>query len=185
MLNELYDETKLRMNETIDHYQRQFGTIRTGRASPTLVDGIRIDYYGTPTPLKQVAKISTPEPSLIVIQPWDSSITQTIEKAIQKSDLGLVPNSDGKIIRINIPALTEERRQQLVKLVKKIVEEGRVALRNIRRDTNETIKELLKEKEITEDDSHKALDKIQVLTDDFIKKMEQIGLEKEKEILNF
>lgn len=185
MLNELYNETKVRMNETIDHYQRLFSTVRTGRASPALVDGIKMDYYGTPTPLKQIAKISTPEPNLIVIQPWDTSITGLIEKAIHKSDLGLVPNSDGKIIRITVPALTEERRQQLVKHVKKLVEEGRVAMRNIRRDMNESIKELLKEKEITEDDNRKALDKIQNMTDEFIKKLEVVGVEKEKEILNF
>jgi ribosome recycling factor len=185
MLNEIYAEAELRMKETIEHYQRQFAGVRSGRANPGLVDGIRIDYYGTQTPLKQIAKISTPESNLIVIQPWDATVTSVIEKAINKSDLGLVPNSDGKIIRINVPALTEERRQQLVKQVKKMVEEGRVGLRNIRRDSNETIKELLKEKEISEDDSHKALDKVQKLLDDYIVKMEAVGNEKEKEILNF
>jgi ribosome recycling factor len=185
MLTEVYDDAKHRMIETIDHYQKQFNTVRTGRATPGLVDGIKIDYYGTMTPLKQIAKVATPESNLIVIQPWDASITSIIEKAIQKSDLGFVPNSDGKIIRINVPALTEERRKQLVKLVKKMIEEGRVALRNIRRDSNETIKELLKEKEISEDDSRKAQDKVQELTDDFIKKMEEVGNQKEKEILDF
>jgi ribosome recycling factor len=185
MLNEIYDEATLRMKETIEHYERQFASVRTGRANPGLVDSIRIDYYGTQTPLKQVAKISTPEPALIVIQAWDASITSIIEKAIQKSDLGLVPNSDGKIIRINVPALTSERRQQLVKLVKKMVEEGRVALRNIRRDSNELIKELVKDKSISEDESHKGHDRIQTLTDEYIKKIEAVGVSKEKEIMDF
>ncbi len=184
MINEIYDETKLRMDDSIEHSTRQFATVRTGRASTALLDSIKVDYYGTISPLKQVAKIAVPEASLLVIQPWDNSIIGDIEKAIQKSDLGLVPNSDGKIIRISIPALTEERRIQLVKVVKKMTEEGRVAIRNIRRDSNDSIKDFLKEKEISEDDAHRGYDRIQEVTDEFIKKIDALGAEKEKDVLD-
>mgnify|MGYP000924419613 CR=1 FL=1 len=185
MIKDVNEETILKMEETLDHYQRQYSSVRTGRANSALVEHIKVDYYGTPTPIKQVAKISIPEPTLIVIQPWDASVTTQVEKAIQKSDTGLVPNSDGKLIRINIPALTEERRQQLVKVVKKMTEEGRVALRNIRREANDQIKQILKDKEVTEDEAHKGYDEIQKLTDDYIKKLDAAGLAKEKEILDF
>jgi len=182
MINETYEDAELRMVETIDHYKRQFSTVRTGRASPGLVENLKVDYYGASTPLKQVAKIAIPEPALIVIQPWDASVVNNIERTIQKSDLGLVPNSDGKIIRINIPALTDERRQQLIKLVKKMTEEGRVAIRNIRRDSNESIKSFLKDKDISEDDAHKGYDRIQELTNDFISNLDELGRKKEEEI---
>ncbi len=183
MISEILDEAILRMDDSVDHYKRQFSTVRTGRASAGLVDGIKVDYYGTLTPLKQVAKISIPESSLIVIQPWDASIISIIERAILKSDLGLMPSSDGKIIRINIPPLTEERRKQLVKLIKKMTEEGRVALRNIRRDSNDAIKAALKDKSITEDEAHEGYDNIQEKTDEYIKKMDEIGSKKEEEIM--
>ncbi|MBN1356037.1 ribosome recycling factor [bacterium] len=184
MISEVVDDAKQRMIETIEHYKRQFSTIRTGRASAGLLDNIRIDYYGTPTPIKQMAKIAVPEPALIVIQPWDASALPNIERAILKSDLGLQPNSDGKIIRLSVPPLTEERRQQLVKLVKKLTEEGRVAIRNIRRDANENLKEFLKEKEISEDEAHKGYDDIQEITDEYIEKIDKVGVDKEDEILN-
>jgi ribosome recycling factor len=184
MINEVMEDAKRRMAESIEHYKRQFSTIRTGRASAALLDNIRVDYYGTMSSIKQVAKIAVPEPALIVIQPWDATIVPNIERAILKSDLGLQPNSDGKIIRLSVPPLTEERRQQLVKLVKKMTEEGRISIRNIRRDANETIKEFLKEKEISEDQAHKGYDQTQEITDDYIKKLDKVGSDKEEEIMD-
>ena len=184
MIDDIFAESELRMDETIEHYKRQFSTVRTGRASTGLVENIKASYYGNPTPLKQMAKISVPEPALIVIQPWDGTALNEIERAIQKSDTGLVPNSDGKIIRINVPPLTEERRKKMVKIVKKMAEEARVAIRNIRRDANESIKSLLKDKEISEDDAHKNLDKIQDLTNQKIENMDKISQAKEIEILD-
>lgn len=184
MIDEIFEETKKRMMETIEHYKRQFSTVRTGRASPGLVENLRVDYYGTPTSLKQMAKISIPEATLIVIQPWDASSLKDIERAIQQSNMGLVPNSDGKIIRINIPPLTEERRMQLVKSVKKTTEEGRVAIRNIRRDANDTVKMFLKEKEISEDEAHEANDEIQEITNDYIEKINEVGQDKESEVMD-
>ncbi len=183
MINEIYDDAKQRMNDSIEHYKSRFATVRTGRASAGLVENIRVSYYGASTPLKQMAKIAVPEPNLLVIQPWDASAITEIERAIMKSDLGFMPNSDGKIIRINIPALTEERRLKLVKMVKKMTEEGRVAIRNIRRDANDSIKAFLKDKEISEDEAHEGYDKIQELTDEFIKKIDALGAAKEKDIL--
>jgi ribosome recycling factor len=183
MLDDVYNDAKSRMQDTIEHYKRQFSTVRTGRASPGLVENIRVDYYGTPTPLKQIAKIAIPEPSLIVIQPWDASALPNIERAIQMSDIGMMPNSDGKIIRLSVPVLTEERRKDLVKMVKKMTEEGRIAIRNIRRDANDTLKGFLKDKEISEDETHEGYDKIQKLTDDYIEKMDETGLAKEDELM--
>lgn len=183
MVEDVYNDAKSRMRDTIEHYKRQFSTVRTGRASPGLVENIRIDYYGTPTPLKQVAKIAIPEPNLIVIQPWDANALNGIEKAIQLADIGMVPNSDGKIIRLNVPALTEERRLSLVKMVKKMTEEGRVAIRNIRRDANDMLKSFLKDKDISEDDAHEGHDRIQKLTDEFIEKIDEVGEAKEKELM--
>lgn len=183
MVDDVYNDSKTRMLETIEHFKRQFSTVRTGRASPGLVENIRVDYYGTPTPLRQIAKIAIPEPALIVIQPWDANALPGIEKAIQTSDIGMMPNTDGKIIRLNVPALTEERRKNLVKMVKKMTEEGRVAIRNIRRDANDTLKSFLKDKDISEDDAHEGYDKIQLLTDDFIKKIDELGSAKEAELL--
>ena len=183
MIDDVYSDAKTRMSETIDHYKRQFSTVRTGRASTGLVENLRVDYYGTSTPLKQMAKIAVPEPNLIVIQPWDTTALPAVEKAIQTSDLGMVPNNDGKIIRLNVPILTEERRIQLVKLIKKMTEEGRVAIRNIRRDANDTIKSFLKDKDISEDDAHAGYDRIQEVTNDYIEKIDELGKNKEEELM--
>jgi len=172
-----------KMDSALEALKKEFGTIRTGRASLALLDGIKIDYYGTLTPLQQLASLSVPESRQIAIQPWEQKIISDIEKAIMKSDLGLTPTNDGKIIRINIPTLTEERRKQLVKVVKKNAEDSRVAIRNIRRDINEEIKKLEKDKHISEDDTKKSLDEIQRLTDTYIKKIDEILQHKEKEIM--
>jgi ribosome recycling factor len=185
MLTETYDDAKDRMEKSLVALKREFNRVRTGRASASLLDGIRLDYYGTPTPLNQLSSISTPEPRLILIQPWDPQALPDIEKAILKSELGLNPNNDGKILRIAIPPLTEERRKELVKVVHKMAEENKVALRSIRRDANEMVKDLKKEKEITEDDAFKAQDEIQEITDGFVKRIDKMAEDKEKEILEF
>ena len=183
MLNEIYDDARERMTKTLKNLESEYKRLRTGRASTALVEHIRVEYYGTPTPLNQLATITVPEPRTIMIQPWDLSVVAEVEKAILKSDLGLTPNNDGKIIRINVPPLTEERRQELVKVVKKMAEEAKVALRNIRRDANEMIKEMKKEKQISEDDQFRGQEKIQKLTDEFVKKVDELLEKKEKEIL--
>jgi ribosome recycling factor len=183
MLDEILEDAKQRMEETRDHLKREFALVRTGRASSALLDGIRVDYYGVPTPLKQVASISVPEASLIVIQPWDVSILEAIEKAILRSELGLTPNSDGKIIRLPVPPLTEERRKELVKQVRRMAEETRIAARNIRRDANDTIKELLKEKEISEDMAHRSYAEVQKLTERIIGEIDKLLEKKEAEVL--
>lgn len=183
MIDDVYNDAKTRMQDTIEHYKRLFSTVRTGRASPGLVENIRVDYYGVQTPLKQIAKIAIPEPNLIVIQPWDTSALSSIEKAIQISDIGMTPNSDGKIIRLNVPILTEEKRIGLVKMVKKMTEEGRVAIRNVRRDANDVLKGFLKEKSISEDNAHEGYDRIQKLTDEFIEKIDKLGEAKENEVM--
>jgi ribosome recycling factor len=185
MIESIYTETKDRMGKTITALENELKRVRTGRASLSLLDGIRVDYYGTPTPINQTASLSVPESRLIAIQPWDVSSIKEIEKAIMKSDLGLTPSNDGKIVRISIPPLTEERRKELVKVVNKICEEHRVAVRNIRRDSNEYLKGMKKDGEISEDDAFKAQDQIQKITDDFIKKIDEKYKEKEKEILEF
>jgi len=174
---------KARMEKVVSDLQHEMAGIRTGRASISLLDGIRVDYYGVPTPINQVATLHVPEPSLITVQPWDVSQIGPIEKAIRASDLGLNPSNDGKIIRVPIPPLTEERRKQLVKHLHGITEEHRVAVRNVRRDANESIKKLLKDKLISEDDERRAYDSIQKLTDEYIQKVEQASKAKEKEIL--
>ena len=185
MIAETLEETKDRMGKTIAALENELKRVRTGRASLALLDGIRADYYGTATPLDQMASLSVPESRLITIQPWDASAIKEIEKAILKSDLGLTPNSDGKLIRISIPPLTEERRKELVKRVNKISEEHKVAIRNIRRDSNEMLKAFKKDGEISEDDAFKGQDEVQKITDEFIKKIDVIYGEKEKEILEF
>jgi ribosome recycling factor len=174
---------KTRMEKAISDLQHDMAAIRTGRASLGLLDHIRVDYYGTPTPLNQVANLHVPEPSLITIQPWDVSQIGSIEKAIRVSDLGLNPSNDGKIVRLPIPPLTEERRKELVKKLHGAAEHHRVAVRNIRRDGNEAVKKLLKDKKITEDDDKKAHDEIQKLTDSYMGKIDQLAKTKEKEIL--
>lgn len=174
---------KTRMEKAIADFQHEMASIRTGRASVNLLDGIRVDYYGTPTPLNQVGTLHVPEPSMITVQPWDISMIGAIEKAIRASDLGLNPSNDGKIIRVPIPPLTEERRKELVKKLHHMAEDHRVAMRNIRRDANEALKKLLKDKLISEDDERRALDEVQKLTDANIAKLDQMAKLKEKEIL--
>jgi len=171
------------MQGAIDALKKEFAGIRTGRASMALLDGIVIDYYGTPTPVQQLASLTIPESRQIAIQPWEQKLIPEIEKAIMKSDLGLTPMNDGKTIRINIPILTEERRKQLVKLVKKRAEESKIAVRNIRRDSNEELKKLEKGEHISEDEVKKEHDEIQKITDSFIKKIDELAEHKEKEIM--
>ncbi|MFH0810698.1 MAG: ribosome recycling factor [Pseudomonadota bacterium] len=162
-----------------------FGRIRTGRASLSLLDGVRVDYYGSQMPLNQIASLSIPEPRAILISPWDSKVIGEIERALLKSELGLTPMSDGKIVRINIPALTAERRKDLAKVVRKMAEEAKVGIRNIRRDANELFKDLKKEKEISEDEQFRAQEDVQKLTDDYIKRIDEALGGKEKEIIEF
>ncbi len=176
-------DLEARMQKVIDNLKREFGRIRTGRASTALLDGLTIEYYGTTTPLTQVASVATPDARTITIQPWDRSAFGPVEKAIMASDLGLNPVNDGKIIRISMPPLTEERRKDLVKLAKKYTEEGKVAVRNIRRDGNETLKKMEKEKAITEDDLRKGQEDVQKLTDKHVAKCDEALAVKEKEIM--
>ena len=175
--------TKTQMNKALGDLHREMATIRTGRASPTILEGVRVSYYGTPTPLNQLANMSVPEPSLIMIQPWDVSQIGAIEKAILASDLGLNPANDGKLIRLAIPALTEERRKELVKHLHHMVEQHRVAVRNVRRDANEHLKHLEKDKKISEDAHHRSHDSVQKLTDSLIAQLDEAGKSKEAEIL--
>jgi ribosome recycling factor len=185
MIDSVYDDAQDKMADSIDALKNDFKKIRTGRASLALFEGMKISYYGTSTPLNQVASLSIPESRLIVINPWDQSIIGEIEKEILKSELGLTPMNDGKVIRISIPALTEERRKELVKVVHKIAEEHKISIRNIRRDSNELLKGLKKDGDISEDDFFRAQDKVQKITDDYIKSVDEICQEKEKEILEF
>jgi ribosome recycling factor len=185
MIKDLLDETEYRMNKAVDALRDDLVTIRTGRASPALVERLPVEYYGTPTPLNQLATISVPEPRLLAIRPWDPNALADIERAILKSELGLTPSNDGKIIRLTIPRLTEGRRQELVKIVGKRVEEGKIAIRNIRRDAIEDLRELESEKLVSEDEFYRAKDDIQEITDDFIVKMDEIGRDKEREIMEF
>ena len=181
----IFEDTRDRMAKSITALKNEIKRIRTGRASQALLDGIKVDYYGTMTPINQMASISVPESRLITIQPWDVSVIGNIEKAILKSDLGLTPTNDGKIIRIAIPPLTEERRKELVKIVSKTAEEYKVAIRNIRRDSNEQLKEFKKSGDISEDEAFKAQDQVQKITDEYIKLIDDAYQEKEKEILEF
>jgi ribosome recycling factor len=185
MIQAIYDESKDRMEKSIAALEKELKRVRTGRASLSLLDGIKVDYYGTPTPINQMASVAVPESRLITIQPWDLSVIKDIEKAILKTSLGLTPTNDGKIIRIAMPPLTEDRRKDLVKVVNKMGEDYKVAVRNVRRDTNEEFKALKKDSKISEDEAFKAQDQIQKLTDDYIKRIADICKEKEKEILEF
>lgn len=185
MIESIYQETTESMEKSIDSLKNEFKKVRTGRASLSILDGIRVEYYGTITPLNQMASLSIPESRLIIIQPWDISVIKDIEKAILKSDLGLTPSNDGKLIRISIPPLTEERRKELAKVVYKKSEEHRVAVRNIRRDSNELLKGLKKDGDISEDDAFRAQDQVQKITDKHIKLIDDVCKEKEKEILEF
>ena len=171
------------MHKAVEHYRHEVSTIRTGRASTSILDGLKIDYYGTLSPLTNVAHVTVPEGQLIVIQPFDPNTLEIIEKAIIISDVGLTPNNDGNVIRLNIPSLTEERRKELVKVVHKIIEEGRVAVRNIRRDANEHLKKYEKDHEISEDNLRRAMDNIQEMTNDHITELNQLQDSKEKEIM--
>jgi ribosome recycling factor len=183
MINELLQELRERMNKSVEALQDDLMGIRTGRASPALVEKLSVEYYGTLTPLNQMASIAAPEPRLLVIKPWDPSALSDIERAILKSDLGLTPMNDGKLIRLNVPRLTEERRRELVKLVSRRVEEGRIAIRNLRRDSLQDLKEFEKEKMISEDDFFRGKDDVQDLTDEFIKEIDEIGKRKEEELM--
>lgn len=183
MANQVIDQAKDRMHKAIQAYSRELASIRAGRANASLLDKVMVDYYGVPTPVNQLASISVPEARMLVIQPYDKTIIGDVEKAILKSDLGLNPTSDGSIIRIVIPPLTEERRKELVKVVKKESEEAKVAVRNIRRDANDELKKLEKNGEITEDELHRLSDDVQNLTNNHIAQIDQLTKDKEKEIL--
>lgn len=182
-MDEILLEAEEKMEKAIISLERDFGSLRTGRASTSLVDNIVVDYYGTPTPIKQMSSISIPDSRSITIQPWDKGAFAPIEKAIINSNLGLNPMNDGRVIRINIPMLTEERRKELVKLAKKYIEEAKVAVRNVRRDANEQIKKLEKAKDITEDECRSGQDEVQKLTDSYVAKADERGSAKEAEIM--
>ena len=183
MIDDILKDAQQKMHDVVERVGHTLGTIRTGRASLSLLDGIKVDYYGTLTPLNQVATLSIPDPTLIVAQPWDPSTISLIEKAIQKSDLGLNPANDGKVVRIPIPPLTEDRRKEMAKKVHTYAEEARTAIRQIRRDANDHTKKLQKEKKLSEDDERRAHDRVQKLTDDHIKMVDDLSSKKEKEVL--
>ena len=183
MLDNVYSEYRQKMTRTIEVLETEFARIRTARANPAILDGVKVDYYGQPTPLKQVASISVPEPRQIVVQPWDRSVLPEIEKALLKAELGLTPKVEANLIRLPIPALTEERRRELAKLCAKLTEDSRVAVRNLRREANDAVKKLEKDKKITEDDSKTGTKKIQEITDEFIKKLDGLLERKETEVL--
>ena len=183
MLENFFKKIENKMKTTIDALHKEFGSIRTGRASTSILNYVKVEYYGTLTPLNQVASLATPDSRLITIQPWDASILSAIEKAILKSDLGLTPSNDGKIIRLPIPALNEERRKELVKQTKKMAEECKISIRTTRREANEEIKKMEKNKEITEDEQHKLMDRIQKVTDIYITKIDEMQKGKEQEIM--
>ena len=185
MIDDIYQDTRESMSKTIEALKRELKRVRTGRASLSILDGIKVDYYGTLTPLNQMATLAVPESRLITIQPWDVSVIQDIEKAILKSDLGLTPANDGKILRISIPPLTEERRKELVRTVHKMCEDHKVSVRNARRDSNELLKSLKKDGDISEDEAFKAQDEVQKITDEHIKLIDECYTKKEKEILEF
>lgn len=183
MINEVIEETKDRMGKSEKAFEKELTKVRTGRASQSMLDGVRVDYYGTPTLLPQMATVSIPESRMITVKPWDLKVIKEVEKAILKANLGLTPSSDGKLIRISIPPLTEDRRKQIAKSASKICEDYKVAVRNIRRDSNEMIKDLQKEGDISEDDNFKGQKLIQEMTDLYTKKLDRIFAAKEKEIL--
>ncbi|MFS8651841.1 MAG: ribosome recycling factor [Caldibacillus sp.] len=183
MIDDLLKQTRERMNKAVQAYTRELATIRAGRANASLLDRVTVEYYGVPTPINQLAGISVPEPRMLVIQPYDKSVIDEMEKAILKSDLGVNPTSDGNVIRIVLPPLTEERRRELTKVVKKVSEEARVAVRNIRRDANDELKKMEKNGEISKDELHSYTDDIQKLTNEFIAKIDKLTEEKEAEIM--
>jgi ribosome recycling factor len=183
MIDETISDAEHRMQSAVSALDRELDSVRTGRARPALVETLKIEYYGTPTPLNQVASINAPEPHLITIQPWDKTQLGTIEKAIQKSDLGLTPTNDGNIIRLAIPALTEDRRKEFVKVVHKKVEDGRVAIRNVRRDSLEHLRKAQHDKEISDDEERRAQERLQKLTDRYVAEIDKHGHNKEQELL--
>jgi len=178
-----YAQLRSRMDKAVGDFQTNLASVRTGRASIHMLDQVKVDYYGTPTPLNQVGQLTTPDPNLIVIQPWDAGLIVEIEKALRTSDLGFNPNNDGKIIRVPIPPMTEDRRREVVKHLHRVLEDHRTAVRNIRRDGNDLIKKAAKDKKISEDEEKRSLDEIQKLTDEEIKKMEEMAKKKEVEIM--
>lgn len=183
MTNETIANAKARMSKALEDLRHELSTLRTGRATVGIFDHLRVDYYGVPTPLNQVATLGTPEPNLVTLQPWDTTLLAVLEKAIRTSDLGLNPVNDGKILRVPIPPLTEERRKDLVKHMHKVLENHRTAVRNIRRDANDELKHLLKDKKISEDEERRALESVQKLTDEIVSKVDEQGKSKETEIL--
>jgi len=185
MIEEIYQKAEEKMRKSVESVRSELAKIRTGKATPSLLDGIKVNYYGSQVPLKQVANLSVPEVRLIVVQPWDKSLLSEIERAILKSDLGLTPLNDGNVIRVPVPELTEERRKDLMKLVRKLGEEGKIAIRNIRRDANEQIKKGEKSGDIPEDDARRSIDDIQKLTDKHVKLIDELLEKKEKEIMEF
>ena len=185
MKAEIFEETKRKMSRVLEVMAQDLSRVRTGRASVALLEGIKVDCYGTTMPLPQVASLAAPEPRLLTVQPWDPSVLSDIEKAILKSDLGLTPTNDGKMIRLPIPALTTERRKELVKNIKKMGEDAKVALRNVRRDANDQFKKMKNDKQLSEDEAHKAQDEVQKITDEFIKKVDHLTVDKEEEIMTF
>lgn len=182
-LKDVHNDLKRRMEKAVADFQANLAATRTGRASVHLLDAVKIDYYGTYTPITQLAQVSTPEAQMILIQPWDPSVIAEIEKTLRSSDLGLNPQSDGKLIRVPIPPMTEERRREVVKHVNKVLEEHRTAVRNIRREGNDAVKKLAKDKKVSEDEEKRALEEVQKLTDDEIQRMEELSAKKEAEIM--
>ena len=182
-IKNLVSDARQRMDASVETVRRELSTMRTGRASLSMLDGIKVDYYGTPTPLNQVGNLSTPDPTLLAVQPWDPKLLPVIEKAIRTSDLDLNPQNDGKIIRIPVPALTDERRKALIKHAHRHAEEARVAIRNVRRDTNDHLKKLMKDHEVSEDDEKHGVAEVQKLTDQHIEKINEVLKKKETEIL--
>ena len=184
MIEDVIKETKPRMEGAVEDFKRKLGNVRTGRATVGILDGVSIDYYGTPTPLNQVASISVPEPQLLLVSPWDTSQSNAIEKAIRNADLGLNPSNDGKAVRVPIPPLTQERRKQMAKQIHEIAEEHRTGIRNVRRDANERLKKMLKDKQISEDNERDGLEQIQKLTNGYVAKIDELMKHKEEEIMH-
>jgi len=182
-LKELSTDLKRRMDQAVVGFQSNLASARTGRASVHMLDAVKVDYYGTPTPISQIAQLSAPEAQLILISPWDPTVLKEIEKAIQASDLGFNPQSDGKVIRVPVPPMTEERRRDVVKHINKVLEEHRTAVRNVRRDGNDALKKLAKDKKISEDEEKRALEEVQKMTDEEIRRMEELSRKKEAEVM--
>ena len=183
MIDELIEDARRRMGKSVESTQHEFNTVRTGRASAALLDRVLVDYYGQPTPVNQLATLNVPEPRMLTVQPFDPSSMDVIERAVLESDLGLVPSNDGKIIRLPIPSLTEERRKELVRVVRQLAEDGRVAIRNVRRDVMSDLKDLAKDGEVGSDDEHRAEDRVQKITDGFVETIDELLKKKEEEIL--